>query len=83
VLNFLLLPSSVTGMIAFRDSWLEFSGSYQGSTALALIGPRRVEARGSWLLQGALLGEVSRLATGVAATSLATGVGVGRVAVTT
>jgi hypothetical protein len=54
----------------------------RGSTALALIGPRRIEARGSWLLQGALLREVSRLTIGVAATSLDMRVGVDSVAVT-
>jgi hypothetical protein len=43
---------------------------------LTLIGSRRAEARCRWLFQGTLLREVSRLATSVAATSLAT---VGRV----
>jgi hypothetical protein len=53
-----------------------------GSTALTLIGPRRAEARCSRLLKGALLREVSRLATGVTSTALAAVSGVECVAVT-
>jgi hypothetical protein len=52
-----------------------------GSTALTLIGSQRAEARGSWLLQWALLRKVSRLATGVASTALAAVSGVESVAV--
>jgi hypothetical protein len=52
-----------------------------GSTALTLIGSRRAEAWGSWLLQRALLREVSRLATGVASAALAVVSGVECVAV--
>jgi hypothetical protein len=53
----------------------------RGSTALTLIGSRRAEARRRWLLQGTLLREVPRLATSVAATSLAAVGGVESVAV--
>jgi hypothetical protein len=52
-----------------------------GSTALTLIGSRRAEARGSWLLQWAFLREVSRLAAGVTSTALAAVIGVESVAV--
>jgi hypothetical protein len=52
-----------------------------GSTALTLIGSRRAEARGSWLLQRALLREMSRLATGVTSAALAAVSGVEGVAV--
>jgi hypothetical protein len=55
----------------------------RGSTALNLIGLWHVEARGGWLLQRTLLGEVPRLATSIAATSLTTSVGICRVVVTT
>jgi hypothetical protein len=54
----------------------------RGSTALTLIGSRRAEARCSRLLQGALLRELSGLATGVTSTTLATVIGVESVAVT-
>jgi hypothetical protein len=53
-----------------------------GSTALTLIGSRRAEARGSGLLQRALLREVSRLAIGVASTALAAVSGVECVVIT-
>jgi hypothetical protein len=55
----------------------------RGSIALTLIRSWRIEAWGRWFLQGILLGEVSRLTTGISATSLAMSFGVGRVAVTT
>jgi hypothetical protein len=53
-----------------------------GSMALTLIGSQRAEARGSWLLQRALLREVSGLAAGVTPTALAAVIGVESVAVT-
>jgi hypothetical protein len=54
----------------------------RGSTALALVGPRRAEARCSRLLQGTLFREVPRLSTSIASTALAAVVGVEGVAVT-
>jgi hypothetical protein len=52
-----------------------------GPMALTLIGSPRAEARGSWLLQWALLREVSRLAACVTSTALAAVIGVESVAV--
>jgi hypothetical protein len=53
----------------------------RGSTALTLIGSRRAEGPGSWLLQRALLREVSRLAIGVTSAALVAVSGVEGVAV--
>jgi hypothetical protein len=63
------------GLVLLISSW--------GSMALALGGLRHVEARCCWLLERALLREVSWLSTCITVTSLATVIGVSIVAVAT